>query len=443
MTGMLHSGVSLHTAAGAKVEYREYIGAGGEGEVYRVTVGGEPKALKWYYPQSATEERRKIVDELVNYPATDPRFLWPEALVLGDGVLGFGYIMRLRPDSFAGLPDLFLRRVSAQPRSLTTAGLLLVEAFQTLHRDGIAYRDISWGNVFFEPVAGEVLICDNDNAVFDGRRTEIAGTMEFMAPELVRGDAGARPSVQTDLHSLAVLLFMILVNHHPFEGKRALEIHCLDDKAKKLLYGTRPLFIFDPGDRSNRADEVEHKTAIALWRFIPGALRELFVKAFTAGLRDPGARVREGEWIDALGLCRDSIISCRRCFRQNMTEPGVGLASLGTCWNCRNRLESLGTLTLATAGNASRRIVLDRESRVYAHHLGEGVGRHDFGQVRAEVREHPQRPGRYGLTNLTDRLWSATARDGRHWEVLPGRSVTLSDGLTIIIGGFRAAVALG
>ncbi len=443
MTGMLGPGISLQTTGGARVEYDDFIGSGGQGEVYSVTVDGEPKALKWYYPQSATEERRNIVDELIHNPATDARFLWPEALVVGRGVLGFGYVMRLRPKSYSGLPELFSRQVDAKPRQLTTAGLLLVEAFQTLHRDGIAYRDISWGNVFFEPVTGEVLICDNDNAVFDGRSTEIAGTMEFMAPELVRGDAGARPSVQTDLHSLAVLLFMILVNHHPMLGRRELAIHCLDERAQKRLYGTRPLFIFDPVDQSNRADERAHETAIAMWEFIPGALRELFVKAFTVGLHDPGARVREGEWIDTLGLCRDSIISCRHCSKQNMTEPEVGLARLGACWKCRNRLDSLGTLTFRAAGNAPHRILLDRESRVFAHHLGEDLGRHDFQRARAEVREHPQRPGRYGLTNLTERPWSATTRDGRHHEVLPERSVALSDGLTIIMGGYRATVALG
>lgn len=443
MTGMLSSEIALHTTEGARVEFREYIGSGGQGEVYHVTVDGESKALKWYYPQSATEERRIIVNELVDYPTTDPRFLWPEALVVGDGVPGFGYTMRLRPDSYAGLPDLFRRRVATTPRQLTTAGLLLVEAYQTLHRDGIAYRDISWGNVFFEPATGEVLICDNDNAVFDGRTTEVAGTMEFMAPELVRGDEGARPSVQTDLHALAVLLFMMLVNHHPLEGKRELEIHCLDEKAKRRLYGSHPLFLFDPQDMANCAVEGEHETAIAMWRFIPGVLRELFIKAFTLGLHDPGARVRESQWIDALSLCRDSIISCRHCFRQNMTEPEIALGELGTCWRCRNRLESLGTLTFAAAGSAKRRLLLDRESRVYAHHLGEDVGRHDFKQARAEVREHPERPGRYGLTNLTGQPWSARVRNGRNREVLPGRSVALRDGLVITMHGYQATVALG
>lgn len=443
MDGILSSGLILHTAEGERVEVGGYIGAGTQGEVYRATVNAAPKALKWYYPQFATQERRSIVDELINNPATDSRFLWPQAIVEGGTMPAFGYTMRLRPDSFAGVPDLFRREVAIAPRQLATAGLLLAEAYQTLHRVGIAYRDISWGNVFIEPATGEVLICDNDNAVFDGRNTEVTGTMEFMAPELVRGEEGAHPSVQTDLHALAVLLFMILINHHPLHGKRELEIHCLDEKARKRLYGDSPLFIFDPGDPSNRADGVEQATAIAMWRFIPGTLRDLFIKAFTVGLRDRDARVREGEWIDVLSRCRDSIISCRSCLKQNMTEPEAGLAELGTCWRCRNRLESLGALRFAVPGSAARRLLLDSESRVYAHHLGEDGGRHDFEHAWAEVREHPRRPGRYGLTNLADRSWDVAVPNGRNYQVSKDGSVALRDGATITVGGCQATVLLG
>jgi hypothetical protein len=59
------------------------------------------------------------------------------------------------------------------------------------------------------------------------------------------------PSTQTDLFSLAVLLFYMFVMHHPLEGRKELAIKCLDLPAMKKLYGTEPLFIFDPSDDSN------------------------------------------------------------------------------------------------------------------------------------------------------------------------------------------------
>src|SRR3954452_6732203 len=137
-------------------------------------------------------------------------------------------------------------------RALATAGLELADSYLQLHARGLCYRDISFGNVFFDPESGDVLICDNDNVAVDGSATAgVLGTPRFMAPEVVRGEV--LPSTQTDLYSLAVLLFYMLTVHHPLEGAREAAIRCLDLPAMTRLYGTEPLFIFDPRDASNRA----------------------------------------------------------------------------------------------------------------------------------------------------------------------------------------------
>jgi serine/threonine protein kinase len=100
------------------------------------------------------------------------------------------------PAELRGTAGSVLPRVRIKPRELA-ACIHLVEAYRALHSQGIAYRDISQGNVFFDPATGDILVCDNDNAVVDGRQAGIEGTMEFMAPELVRGDPGASPSTQS------------------------------------------------------------------------------------------------------------------------------------------------------------------------------------------------------------------------------------------------------
>lgn len=445
MSGMLKAGTQLRTTKNVDVRVDSFLGSGGQGEVYKVTVDGRPEALKWYFPQAATDEQRRIVTELVNQAdMQSDRFLWPEALVVRDGdTRSFGYVMPLRPERFAGLPDLFARRVVPKPRELITACLLVVEAYQTLHRKGIAYRDISWGNVFFESNTGEVLICDNDNAVFEGRSTGIEGTLEFMAPELVRGDADAAPGVQTDLHALAVLLFLILVNHHPLEGARELKIHCMDEKAKKLLYGKEPIFIFDPGDPRNKADEYEQGHAIAMWNFLPVPVRNLFVESFTTGLRSPEGRVREGEWIEALSRCRDGVVTCRHCDRQNLVDLGgkVSGGDFGTCWQCDVPLTPYAALKIeAPTQQRPRMLLLDPESRVYAHHLAGVSSSHDFQQIRAEVRRHPQRPDQLGLTNLSDKAWDVASGPDEMKEVPPGKSVTMRDGQSIMMGPVKATV---
>ncbi|MEV6579647.1 protein kinase [Streptomyces sp. NPDC051582] len=440
MSGMLDSGTLLTTDSGLGVEVFDLLGAGGQGEVYRVRTPAGYQALKWYYPACATPAQEGIVRQLVGRGFDDDRFLWPLDFV-ADGRGAFGYLMDIRPDRFKGLPLLFRRQLRTSTRALLKACLYTVEAYQALHSRGIAYRDISWGNIFFDPATGEVLVCDNDNAVVEGDSTGISGTMEFMAPELVRGDPGVTPGTQSDLHSLSVLLFMLLMNHHPLRGRRELAIHCLDEVAEHKLYGRQPLFVFDPQDRSNAPDPTEQATVLATWAAAPDSLRELFTKNFTAGLHDPSTRVRESQWRDTLRAVLDAVVECAHCGRQNMTEPRS--ADPGTCWGCGSTLVLPPRLVLTTPPpRTEHHILLHRSSRVQAHHLAPEPARHDYGDgtLVAVLTEHPQRPGRFGLANRSASTWTGTRADGSTQHIDPGQTVPLRSGLELDFGGARAVV---
>jgi len=192
----------------------QFLGGGGQGEVYRAKLGGDVVALKWYFPASATPEQRAALETLVRIGPPNAKFLWPMELASAASVPGFGYIMPLRESRYKGIVDLMKRRIEPTFRALTTAGLDLSHSYLQLHAEGLCYRDISFGNVFFDPDSGDVLICDNDNVTVDGKgQAGILGTPRFMAPEVVRGET--LPSTQTDLFSLAVLLFYMLMVHHP------------------------------------------------------------------------------------------------------------------------------------------------------------------------------------------------------------------------------------
>ena len=67
------------------------------------------------------------------------------------------------------------------------------------------------------------------------------GTPTFMAPEIVRGEA--YPSRNTDKYSLAVLLFYMMMLHHPLDGQREYKIKCMDIYAINKIYGTNPIFM--------------------------------------------------------------------------------------------------------------------------------------------------------------------------------------------------------
>ncbi|MHB9858226.1 protein kinase domain-containing protein [Streptomyces sp. YIM S03343] len=441
MSGMLDSGTRLTVENGDEAEITGFLGAGGQGEVYRVRTPNGERALKWYYPTCATPEQEAIVRELVDRDFADDRFLWPEAYV-PERHGSYGYLMGLRPDRFKGLPALFRRQLRTNTQALLTACLYTVEAYQALHSRGIAYRDISWGNIFFDPATGDVLVCDNDNAVVEGDVSGISGTMEFMAPELVRGDPGARPGTQSDLHSLAVLLFMFLMNHHPLKGRRELQIHCLDEAAERKLYGKNPLFVFDPADDSNAPDPMEHATVLATWDAAAGRLQELFRRSFTTGLHDPASRVRESEWRNALRAVLDSVVECASCGRQNMTEPGENPPPR-LCWGCSGRLVLPPRLTVTTPPpRTEHHIRLRRAARVQAHHLHPEPTRHDCSDASlvAELVEHPTKPGRYGIANRSKDTWTGTRSDGSAQRIGPGQTVPLRSGLELELGGGARAV---
>ncbi|MDD4262231.1 MAG: serine/threonine-protein kinase, partial [Syntrophaceticus schinkii] len=246
---MLKKNQKLNSVSGLEYSIVKKIGEGGQGVVYEVNQGKEAFALKWYFEHMATESQKSIIENLITKREPSKNFLWPKDLVqLGNT---FGYIMPLRPPHYKSIVDMMKRRAEPSFRALCLAGVNLAGGYQELHSMGYSYRDISFGNVFFNPVNGDVLICDNDNVSVNGvDDSGVSGTPRFMAPEIVTGEK--KPSTDTDLFSMAVLLFYMFMLNHPLEGKKEANIKCLDINAMNQLYGKSPIFIWDPNDKSNR-----------------------------------------------------------------------------------------------------------------------------------------------------------------------------------------------
>jgi serine/threonine protein kinase len=432
MDQILKLGQKVHTLTSrASCVVEKFLGGGGQGEVYQAAISGKPVALKWYYPASATVEQRKALETLVKMGAPSDRFLWPMEFAEAPGAAGFGYIMPLRDPRFKGIVDMMKRRIEPGFRALATAGLELSHSYLQLHARGLCYRDISFGNAFFDPHSGEVLICDNDNVAVDNQsRSGVYGTPRFMAPEIVRGDA--LPGTQTDLFSLSVLLFYMFMMHHPLEGKKELAIKCLDLPAMKKLYGTEPLFIFDPLDNSNAPDSRHQGNALVFWNLYPEFLRDLFIKAFTDGISDPQhGRVRESNWRGAMVRLRDAIIYCVHCNAENFHDSNGSNASRknpGPCWSCARQLRLPPRVRIGKSF-----VMLNHDTTLFAHHVDEEK-RYDFTQTVAAVTKHPTDPGVWGLKNLSGQTWSTTNSKGETKDVVPGRSVTLALGTRINFG---------
>ncbi len=437
MNDLLKSGQILPTlVSGQPCEIQSFLGSGGQGEVYRVRWGGNEFALKWYFPQTATEDQWEALRRLVEtHRCPSDAFLWPLDLLRVPGIAGFGYVMRLREKRYRSLLDLMMGRADPSFQTRVTAGLRLVDCFFQLHSEGLCYCDISFGNAFFDPQLGDVLICDNDN-VRENRPKKVAvlGTPDFMAPEIIRGEA--LPSRQTDLYSLSVLLFYMFHVSHPLQGKRLLSIRSWDYPARKKLFGEQPLFIFDPHDASNQAvgkdvDPLGEAGASALsyWPIYPAFIRAAFTRAFTTGLTDPdGGRVLEGEWRQLLSRLRDAIALCPGCKSQNFYDDEAAPADR-KCWSCRKPMIYPFRMKLGKT-----EIVLNLGARLYSHHLDDRFSDFDFTTNVAEVISHPSDPKIWGLRNNSASKWVVTLSDGSVREIEPKQSVRLAGDSRIHFG---------
>lgn len=430
MSELLRTGQTIHTDTGSTCQVERFLGGGGQGEVYRVNWSGQPFALKWYFPHTATPTQLQALQTLVKKGAPTQQFLWPLELASQSRLPGYGYLMRLREPQYKGIVDLMKRKVEPTFKILATAGLHLADCYLQLHARGFCYCDISFGNVFWNAQTGDVLICDNDNVIINGEKPEIGGTIGFMAPEVVTGDA--LPSIDTDKHSLAVLLFYMFMLHHPLEGKKETAIHAFDQPAKVKLYGREPIFIFDPNIDTNRPDDRYHQVVNNFWPIYPQFLRDVFTKAFTNGLRDPKhGRVTENEWKGAMARLRDSILYCQKCAAENFYDSDALKAAGGKmprCWSCKTEIILPFRIRIGKSVT-----MLNHDSRLYPHHLDDQK-LYDFSQPIAEVTRHPKDPNLWGLKNLGSEKWVVALTDGSFKDVEPGRSVALVPGTRINFG---------
>lgn len=436
MSTLLQTGqIILGDVSNNSYHIEAFLGSGTQGEVYRATTNGQTVAIKWYFPHYILGDMplHQRLENAIKKGSPDSNFLWPIELVLQDGKNSFGYVMPIRPANFKSIVDLMSRRAEPGFYALVTSCLKLATSFLQLHAKGLCYRDINFNNVFFDPANGDILICDNDNVDVNGVAGAINGTPRFMAPELVRGDSP--PNTETDLFSLSILLFYMLMLHHPLEGKKEAQIRCFDQAGMKKLYGTDPLFIFDPNDSSNAPVKVLHDNALIYWTLYPESIRQLCTRAFTDGIRDAEhGRVRENEWRSALINLRDAIIYCS-CGAQNFYDGDAAKSgTLARCWACNKTLTYPPRLVMENT-----EVMLNHDTRLYPHHLDK-TRKFNFTSVEAAIIRHPQDPNRWGLQNLGVTDWTITNSDNTIKTVSPQRSVNLTAGILINFGNTVAMI---
>ena len=413
------------------------LGGGGQGNVYLCDVGGRQLALKWYHPEVVERDTtlRARIDAMISRGPPDKRFLFPIDVATIDGRGEFGYVMSVVSSDRRPLSDIRARPPKQLELSLemrATACYEIADAFLQLHAGGLSYQDVNFGAFFIDPIRGGILICDSDNITIEGLTGGVLGAPKFMAPEIVRREA--MPSARTDLYSMAVLFFWILFQWHPLDGLIEAGVAERTQETDRRLYGTHPVFIFDPRDGANGPVPGAHDWVVARWKAMPPGLRDLFTRAFTRGLLHPDERVIETEWRAAMARLRDAVTLCPSCSFEIPLDVACPPVS-PICPACG------GTVPRPIRMTLGRYLVSMRPTRqLYAHHVDQAAALTLRDSV-ATVDVHPADETIVGLRNLMPAPWTGRTGDGKPVTVVPGRTVRIVDGLEIDFGRREGQVA--
>ena len=204
----------------------------------------------------------------------------------------------------------------------------IARGVKRLHSAGLAHSDLSYKNVLIDPVSKSAAIIDIDGLVVPNLfPPDVIGTADFIAPEVLstnhlkRDDPNRKlPNRLTDLHALAVLIYMYLFYRHPLKGGNYFG-QMSSEEESHLLMGKNALFVEHPTDDSNRNFDREYGSHVEKFKpwtdltktpyTIAGPyLKELFDQAFIKGLHKPMERPPAEMWEQALIKTNDLKLRC-------------------------------------------------------------------------------------------------------------------------------------
>lgn len=91
----------------------------------------------------------------------------------------------------------------------------MLQALAYVHRRGIIHRDLKPGNVLVK--GGQVKVVDFGVSITRERPVEtVAGTLAYMAPEVLRGEGATEAS---DLYAVGIIAYELLSGHKPYVAK--------------------------------------------------------------------------------------------------------------------------------------------------------------------------------------------------------------------------------
>jgi serine/threonine protein kinase len=208
------------TVAGYRIE--ALIGRGGMGAVYRAEEEGLGRkvALKVIAPELASDERfrerflrESRIAASLDHPHVIPIYQAGDV----DGLL----FLAMRYVEGYDLANLIAEHGALDPKRTVDLLSQIAEALDAAHEKGLVHRDVKPSNVLIAEAAGKEHCYLGDFGLT--KRTgslsgvsvagEIVGTLEYVAPEQITGDA---LDERADVYSLGCVLYECLTGQSPF-----------------------------------------------------------------------------------------------------------------------------------------------------------------------------------------------------------------------------------
>lgn len=344
-------------------------------------------------------------------------------------------------EGYCSLNELFLGTQRFRSfRTALDAAIRLTDLFCRLHeRDGHV-RAFRAGDVSIHPESGQLMVLRGDlgaDLPAGGRAPTEEGTpaeerapaerglaaegetlksweIQYMPPELVSGRREA--DIFSDRFLLGVLLFRILAGGtHPLAGRRSVR-PVMTQEMKRKLYGTEPLFMFDPDNDGNGPDPKLHRETKSVWGILPEWIREAFLQTFgEGGLHNPEDRPGAADWMEGLIRFQNEMVPCdcgSILFDQGENSLVCSRCGQEIPINYRIRLEE-------------RQIPAVRGNRLYRKRAGGGWNPQPAARL---VGSHSE-PRRMGIQNISGDSWEAVTTKGKVREVQPDDVIPLKDGI--------------
>jgi beta-lactam-binding protein with PASTA domain len=206
---------------GGRYEMHRRIARGGMADVYlaRDSLLDRPVALKVLFPEFATDPT--FVERFRREAQSAANLSHPNIVSVFDwGAVNNTYYIVMEYVEGRSLAQILKDEGPLHPDRAADIAIDVASALGFAHRNGVVHRDVKPGNVLVSP-QGQVKVADfgiaravttEENLTRTGT---VMGTATYFSPEQAKGE-GVDP--RSDVYSLGVVLFELLVGKPPFQS---------------------------------------------------------------------------------------------------------------------------------------------------------------------------------------------------------------------------------